>query len=119
MYSVSTGQLTPNPPEAKVEVWYNKDTTKPAGRITGDKYTTTLRIKGTTSIGVISCRSREVPLIPNNIRAKATTKCYCSILPKTEDARRASPEWKKACWKYRESNLSALASSATYSNTLK
>ena len=95
---------------------YNKDTTKPAGRITGDKYTTTLRIKGTTSIGVISCRSREVPLIPNNIRAKATTKCYCSILPKTEDARRASPEWKKACWKYRESNSSALGSSATYSS---
>ena len=42
-----------------------------------------------------------------------------SLDPNTGDARRASPEWEKACWKYRESNSSALAASATCCSTSK
>ena len=36
--------------------------------------------RATTSMGVISCRSREASLIPNYLRVKATTKSYCSDL---------------------------------------
>ena len=46
-----------------------------------------IRAKWTTSIGVISCRSREVSLIPNYIRINATTESYRLILdPKGGDA---------------------------------
>ena len=34
------------------------------------------RTKATTSMGVISCRSREASSIPNYIRINATTECY-------------------------------------------
>ena len=50
-----------------------------------------------TSMGVISCRSREASLIPNYIRTNATTECYRNILdPKYGDAGSVSPGVEKS-----------------------
>ena len=50
-----------------------------------------------TSMGVISCRSREASLIPNYIRINATTECYRSNLgPKGGDAGGVSPGVEKS-----------------------
>ena len=43
-------------------------------------------------------QQREASLLPNFIRVKATTKCYCSNFgTKSGDARRASSDWERAC----------------------
>ena len=68
--------------------------------------------RGTTTMGVISCRSRAASIIPNYIRVKATTKYYCSNLgTKTWDARRAPPGCEKACCRSSGSKARPLASS--------
>ena len=42
-------------------------------------------------MGVISCHSREASLIPNYVRAKSTTKCYCSNLGKQTGTQEVHP----------------------------
>ena len=64
------------------------------------------RTKATTSMGVISCRSREASLIPNYIRINATTECYGVILdPKSGDAGSVSPGVGKKPGLYREGEM--------------
>ena len=46
------------------------------------------RAKGTTSMGVISCRSSEASLIPNYIPINATTECHWSNYRSSRRGRR-------------------------------
>ena len=63
-------------------------------------------------MGIISCRSREASLIPNDIRVEATTN-VTALISESGDARRASPDREKACrrhcceskWKGNEGHL--------------
>ena len=69
--------------------------------------------RGTTSMCLISCRSREASLIPNYVIIKATTKCYCGNLgTKNRGHQKGIPGMLK-CLLQAQWNL------ATYSSTRK
>ena len=70
---------------------------------------------------VISGRSGEASIMPNDIRVKATTKCYCGNLgTKSRGRRRTSPECAKACFGYGGSvRPEDSIRVATYSSTAK
>ena len=123
MYNDPTGQLMPSPLEAKVlqKFGYNKDNTKPAARKVGDKYTLALRKRQTGNEDGCDLRSRDASLIPSYIyelkRRLIATAVIFNPKPGMQEGHPRSG--RKACWKYRESNSSALASPATYSSTRK